>query len=134
MTNDSFAKLGERVLKTSSREDAHTVGVLITQLAKERRKSQDAELALQLERESRVKDAEVATKLPPAMSTQQRGLLKRYLEIQRGTRQPTKPPEAKEEDGVVFESMEWSARLNPGLGSSSEMDTLLDLIRYQEER
>ena len=168
-----FKHLGEMVLSNDAGDEGkRKVGILITQLAKERRKAKEAEEALHAERGKAQEEAQralnlenenryllnrsvefakadqAAQKLPPAMNQQQRSLLKRYLDIQRSTLAPTvdkKSPQVTskpvtthdDDDAVVFESMEWSARLNQPrhhLASSTteEINSLLDLIRYQE--
>lgn len=153
MSDARLKELGELVLKRKNDiSEEVKVGLLVTQLARERRKSREAQEALEemeiANRELLSKSTELSSKLsrenclPPAMNTKQRNLLRRYLEIQRSSHSPVvaKPADVKcpvkaEDDQVVFESIEWSARLNRAPSPiTDDVSNLLDLIRFQEER
>ena len=158
MSDARLKELGELVLNRRRDEVSEEVkvGMLVTQLAKERRKSREAKEALaeveNANRELLTRSTELESKLlfhkdeavsnAPVMNATQRSLIRRYLEIQRSANAPvSKPPKLElpvksDDDQVVFESIEWSARLNqaPRTSLVDDVTNLLDLIRFQEGR
>ena len=149
--DDRYKYLGEMVLNNHLEDEGkRKVGILLTQLAKERRKAREAEEALIAERGKSVinrsedqgkENSSTSSKLPPVMSNQQRSLLKRYLDIQRSSTEKVAISKSFEsdDDRVVFESIELSSRLNrprESLITSStagEIRDLLELISYQDK-
>ena len=138
MKEKRLMEIGGMLLDKTGDNVRLKVGMLLTQLAKERKRAKDAEdalveLKLQLEAE-RIRNSELDKQsggdlesstppvLPQVMKSNQRSLLRRYLEIQKSSK-------IHLDDMVVFESMEWSSILNQ---NSLDLDSLSDSIRFQD--